>query len=593
MAERNFMPDPMSTPMGDGTAAAAGSNTAPHVPYHDLRQWLEEAKKLGEVKELSGLSYQQDIGMVAEMSAHADDAPCFVFEDVPGTLKGSRLLVNFFAGKRKNMTLGFSTELSKLELSESFRVNHAGMLKRVPPKFVESGPVMQNVMLGETIDVTKFPAPQWHAQDGGRYIGTGCYNSMRDPDDGWINCGPYRVMINDEKPLGFYISPGKHGRVMRDKYAARGERMPVVIICGGAPMSFLMGSSEVPPGVCELDIIGGMRGQPVEVIKGPITGLPIPANAEIAIEGFVEPDNVRLEGPFGEWTGYYASDHRPEPVIDIKAIYHRHEPILLGCVPQRPPDEICRYRAIVRSALLRENIEKAGVPGITAAWAHEVGNARLFLAVAVKQRYPGHGKQAGHIAAQCHVGAYCGRYVIVVDDDIDVSNLEEVIWALITRSDPATSIDIIRGAWSTPLDPRIEPERKAAGDFTNSRAVIDACRPWHWRDKFPTVNMPSADARREALQRFGHLLGSCSAPLCALRRLVHTTSRSIESTPHQGCAFGHRLHLGKGHRARQIFHAAIGRHHYPVRRHMSQRPPNAVGDDLRRFNSHVREIDDP
>jgi 4-hydroxy-3-polyprenylbenzoate decarboxylase len=427
---------------------------------------------------------------------------------VPGTLKGSRLLVNFFAGKRKNMTLGFSTELSKLELSESFRVNHAGMLKRIPPKFVESGPVMQNVMQGETIDVTKFPAPQWHPQDGGRYIGTGCYNIMRDPDDGWINCGTYRVMIHDQKSLGFYISPGKHGRVMRDKYAARGERMPVVIICGGDPMSFLMGSSEVPPGVCELDIIGGMRGQPVEVIKGPITGLPIPANAEIAIEGFVEPDNVRLEGPFGEWTGYYASDHRPEPVIDIKAIYHRHEPILLGCVPQRPPDEICRYRAIVRSALLRENIEKAGVPGVTAAWAHEVGNARLFVAVAVTQRYPGHGKQAGHIAAQCHVGAYCGRYVIVVDDDIDVSNLEEVIWALITRSDPATSIDIIRGAWSTPLDPRIEPERKAAGDYTNSRAVIDACRPWHWRDQFPAVNMPSAEERRIGLQKFGHLMKS-------------------------------------------------------------------------------------
>jgi len=146
------------------------------------------------------------------------------------------------------------------------------------------------------------------------------------------------------------------------------------------------------------------------------------------------------------------------------------------------------------------------VPGVTAAWAHEVGNARLFLAVAVKQRYPGHAKQAGHIAAQCHVGAYCGRYVIVVDDDIDVSNLEEVIWALITRSDPATSIDVIRGAWSTQLDPRIEPERKAAGDYTNSRAVIDACRPWHWRDKFPAVNMPSAEERRLGLQKFGHLM---------------------------------------------------------------------------------------
>ena len=170
---------------------------------------------------------------------------------------------------------------------------------------------------------------------------------------------------------------------------------------------------------------------------------------------------------------YYASDVRPEPVLDVKAIYHRNDPILLGCSPQRPPDDL-PYRAVVRSGLLRENIEKAGVPGVAAAWAHEVGDARLLLAVAISQRYPGHAKQAGHIATMCHVGAYCGRYTIVVDDDIDVSNLEEVIWALLTRSDPATSIDIIRNAWSTPLDPRIEPERKEAGDYTNSRAVIDA-----------------------------------------------------------------------------------------------------------------------
>ena len=93
----------------------------------------------------------------------------------------------------------------------------------------------------------------------------------------------------------------------------------------------------------------------------------------------------------------------------------------------------------------------------------------------------------------CHVGAYCGRYTIVVDDDIDVSNLEELIWAVLTRSDPATSIDIIRNAWSTPLDPRIEPERKAAGDYTNSRAIIDACRPWHWRDKFHKVYVPTPE----------------------------------------------------------------------------------------------------
>ena len=105
----------------------------------------------------------------------------------------------------------------------------------------------------------------------------------------------------------------------------------------------------------------------------------------------------------------------------------------------------------------------------------------------------------------CHVAAYCGRYVVVVDDDIDPSDLQEVMWAMLTRSDPATSIEIIRNAWSTPLDPRIEPERRAVGDYTNSRAVIDACRPCHWRDKFPEVNAPTPEDKALALQKFGHL----------------------------------------------------------------------------------------
>jgi 4-hydroxy-3-polyprenylbenzoate decarboxylase len=476
------------------------------ISYRDLREWLAEAKKLDEVETVKGANWQEEIGMAAEMVMHSDAAPCVVFEDIPDTLPGSRVLINFFGGQRKAMTLGFPTGLSKLQLSEAARRHYLADLPKIPPRHVDTGPILENVITGDAVDVTRFPTPHWHEKDGGRYIGTGSYNITRDPDDGWINCGTYRVMIHNEKQLGFYISPGKHGRIMRDKYEASGQPMPVVIVVGGDPLSFLMGCSEVPFGVSELDIIGGIRGEPVDVIKGQVTGLPIPANAEIAIEGFVEPGNLRAEGPFGEWTGYYASDVREEPVLDIKAIYHRDDPILLGCPPLRPPDEICRYRAIMRSALLRENIAQAGVPDVTAAWAHESGNSRLLLVVSIKQRYPGHAAQAGHIAAMCHVGAYCGRYVIVVDDDIDVSDLEEVMWAVVTRSDPATSIDIIRNAWSTPLDPRLEPKKREEGNFTNSRAIIDACRPWHWRDEFPHVNMPSPALAKRAREKFGYLL---------------------------------------------------------------------------------------
>src|SRR6516164_2543987 len=490
MATQERQSDYMSNPVGkpDG-CADENAGCTPHLAYADLREWIEEARKLGEIREVKGLSWEEDIGMAAEVILHDENAPCVIFEEVPGSLPGSRVLVNFFGGKRQRMTLGFSTDMSKLELSEAFRTRYMANLKRIPPRYVNDGPVLENVITGEAVDVTVFPTPKWHDNDGG-----------------WINCGTYRVMIHDARSVGFYISPGKHGRIQRDKYQARGEPMPLAIVVGCDPMSFLMASSEAPYGVCEYEIIGGIRGEPVDVVKAPITGLPVPANAEIVIEGYVRPGNVKPEGPFGEWMGYYGSDVRNEPVMDIEAIYHRNNPILLGCAPQRPPDEIARYRSLTRSAIVRENVTKAGVPDVTAVWAHEIGTARLLLGVAIKQRYPGHAKQAGHMAAMCHAGAYAGRYVIVVDDDIDVSNLEELVWALLTRSDPATSIDIIHGAWSTPLDVRIEPERKAMGDNTNSRAVIDACRPWHWRDAFPKVNAPTPEQARLARQKFGYLL---------------------------------------------------------------------------------------
>jgi 4-hydroxy-3-polyprenylbenzoate decarboxylase len=130
----------------------------------------------------------------------------------------------------------------------------------------------------------------------------------------------------------------------------------------------------------------------------------------------------------------------------------------------------------------------------------------MLHGVAIQQRYPGHAKQAGHIAAQCHATNYANKYIVVVDDDIDVTNLEELWWALLTRSDPATSMDIIHGTRTSPADPMLTPEQRARDDLTNSRAVIDACRPFHWRDEFPKVNAPSPADARKAREKFGHLL---------------------------------------------------------------------------------------
>ncbi|MBI3013930.1 MAG: UbiD family decarboxylase, partial [Candidatus Tectomicrobia bacterium] len=126
-------------------------------------------------------------------------------------------------------------------------------------------------------------------------------------------------------------------------------------------------------------------------------------------------------------------------------------------------------------------------------WCHEAGCNYMLIVVSIRQRYPGHAKQAGVVASQCHGGAYLGRYVIVVDEDIDPSNITEVLWALATRSDPASSIDILRRCWSGPLDPIIRKEQKGF----NSRAIIEACRPFEWKESFPEVSGLSPELRRK------------------------------------------------------------------------------------------------
>jgi 4-hydroxy-3-polyprenylbenzoate decarboxylase len=484
-----------------------GSNVAAHIAYDDLREWLSAAERLGEVKHLKGATWQEDIGLVAEAILRAEDGPCVVFDEVPGCPKGFRLLLNMFAGVRRNMTLGFPDHLTKWELSDAYREAYLKEPKIIPHEIVEDGPVFENIMMGDDIDVTKFPAPVWHEKDGGRYIGTGTYSITRDPEENWLNAGAYRAMVHDKKSVGFVTAKGHHGWIHREKYFKRGEKMPVAMVVGGDPLAFFYGGVEAPNGAFELDIIGGMRGRPTKVVRGKVTGLPFPANAEIVIEGYVTPGKTQAEGPFGEWTGHYAGGVRQIPVLDIEAIYHRNDPILLGVPPMGAgPDEMARYRAVMRSALIKQNMVNAGVPGVEQVWCHEVGGARMLHAVSIKQRYPGHAVQAAHIAAQCGASAYASKYVVVCDDDVDVTNLDHMLWAMITRTDPAESIQFIRGSWDSNADPAIPPERRKAGDITHSVALINACKPFHWREEFAVSNTPSPEMARKAREKFGWLL---------------------------------------------------------------------------------------
>lgn len=479
----------------------------PDIAYSDLREWLERAERLGEVRTVKGANWQEDIGLAAEAVLRAEDGPCVVFDEVQGSPKGFRLLLNMFAGVRRNMTFGFPDHLSKWELSDAYRRAFLENQKSIPHQIVESGPIFENILTGDDIDVTKFPAPVWHAKDGGRYIGTGTYSITRDPDENWLNAGAYRAQVHDRNTVGLVMARGHHGYLHREKYWKRGEPLPIVMVLGGDPIAFFYGGVEAPYGVFELDLVGGMRGKPERMVKGKVTGLPMPANAEIVLEGFVTQDRTQIEGPFGEWSGHYAGGARQMPVIDIKAIYHRNNPILLGVPPMGAgPDEMARYRAVLRSAMIKQNMTNAGVPEVQQVWCHEVGGARMLHGVSIKQLYPGHAVQAANVAAQCGASAYASKYIVVVDEDVDVTNLDYLMWAMLTRTDPEKSIQFISGSWDSGADPALPPERRAVGDMTHSVALINACRPYHWRDKFPPSNAPSAETTRRAQEKFGWLL---------------------------------------------------------------------------------------
>jgi UbiD family decarboxylase len=479
----------------------------PHIAFTDLREWICEAEKLGEVKIVRGANWQEEIGLASDVVIPHDDGPAVIFDEVPGCLKGFRVLINVFAGKRRAMTLGFPQGLTKQDLSQAYFDHYQKNARHVPSVFVDDGPVFENVLTGEQIDIEKFPAPIWHRRDGGRYIGTGCYSVTMDPDEKWINVGCYRAMIQDRRSVSLLIVPGKHGYMHREKYFTRGEKMPLVIVVGGDPLFFFMAGTEHPYGVCEFDIVGGMRGRPVELVRGRVTGLPFPANAEIVLEGFLSNENRKNEGPFGEWTGYYASDESAQPVMEIETIYHRNDPVILGVPPLGGgSDEMARYRAIMRSAMLKQELQHAGVPDVRQVWCHEIGASRMLHGIAIKQRYPGHAKQVGVLAASCGSTVYGCKMVIVVDDDIDVSNFDQLMWAMVSRYDPATSVDILRRMRTSPADPRLTPEQRRMRDLTNSRMVVDATRPYDWMDKFPRVNAPTPEDAEKARRKFGYLL---------------------------------------------------------------------------------------
>jgi 4-hydroxy-3-polyprenylbenzoate decarboxylase len=482
--------------------------------FNDLRDFIDEVERMGELKKIEGADWNLEIGGITEIVALSDNPVALLFDKIKGYPAGYRVATNLFANQRRQaLALGLPIEAKGIELVDAWR-KKVREVEPIPPVWVDDGPVKENIYVGDEVNVLKFPSPKWHELDGGRYIGTGCVVITRDPDEGWVNLGVYRAQVYDKETIGFHAIPGRHAEVMRQKYWARGLSCPVAIALGQEPLLYAAACNPVPWGVSEYDYAGGLKGEPIKVVRGVYTDLPIPATAEIVLEGESPPPSVesRPEGPFGEWSGYYAGLPHPKPVIKVKAILHRDNPILQGNPPLKPPAQGHSLGSSLTTAAFIWNSLESHIPNVKGVWIPpEVSPSRaLVTVVSIKQSYPGHAKQAGLLAMGCLAGYSYNRYVIVVDDDIDPSNLGEVAWAVATRSDPSTDIQVITEGLSGPADPLIHPERKEKGyyrDLTTSKAIINACKPYSWMDKFPPTNRVSPELAKKIIEKWGRILG--------------------------------------------------------------------------------------
>src|ERR1700757_2507146 len=439
--------------------------------YKDLREFIELVDKLGALRRIEGADPRFEIGAITEVAAGRPNAPALLFDGIKGFPRGFRIFTNATTNpQRAALALGIDPGLRPLDALKAWMEKRKTLQPRAPV-VVKDAAFLQHTVRGKDVDLARFPAPIWHRHDGGPFIGSGSIVSIRAPDGGWINASIYRVQVHGrDKVTVQFDHAGRHGAIIAKKYWEQGKPCPLAVVNGEDPALFVAGFEYLPAGQSEYEFAGALKGAPIEAPPGPRTGLPTPAHAELVFEGHLLPmsETTLPEGPFGEFTGYYASQARPAPVMDVSAVHHRSDPILLGSPPMKPPR--FHFGLPFRAAGIWANLEDAGVTDVVGAWQHV---AQLMTVIALKQRYAGHAKRAGLIAA---AQSYMGRLVVTVDDDVDPSDLADVMWAITTRCEPSEQVDIVRHAWSSALDPRISADARQRGEISHSKMIIDACK---------------------------------------------------------------------------------------------------------------------
>ncbi|MBI4523317.1 MAG: UbiD family decarboxylase [Deltaproteobacteria bacterium] len=436
------------------------------MPYADMRSFLNRLEKEGEVHKVEAeVNLVYEIGAVCRLAIDrggVDGNKALYFSNIKG--HSQPLTVNLLSTRRR-----FCLAL-ECDPEDVHNVWIQRTQSPVEPKIVKTGRCKDVVRVGKDVNLFELPIPTWNGRDGGPYITFPCHIS-KDPETGIRNAGMYRTMIHDEKTMGILAAPYRHIRHHFEKAHAQGKSLPVAVAMGVDPVIYAATVAPFPFGTDELAMAGALRGEPVEMIPCETIPLEVPASAEVVIEGEIPPGVFRDEGPFGEFTGYYG-ERAPRPVIQVKAITYRKDFIFQESYEGLPHHETCVVSGVSNEA---ELIRQCPLPGIKKVHFTSGGGGYLHAVVSVKKAYDGYGKMVGLSV----LGTTAGRtvkIVTVVDDDIDPNDLNQVDWAVTTRTRVDRDIEILKDLSANVLDPTMTSTEKRGASRTD-KMVIDATKP--------------------------------------------------------------------------------------------------------------------
>ncbi|MDI6763357.1 MAG: menaquinone biosynthesis decarboxylase [Thermodesulfobacteriota bacterium] len=447
------------------------------MAHKDLNQFLEILEREGELKRISvPLSPVLEISEITDRVSKKG-GPALLFEKVEG--HHFPVVTNLF-GSEKRMRLclgGRSPDEVGREMKEFLEMEPPDTLwksiKALPrlhqlskffPKKVEKGPC-QEVVLKEP-DISLLPALQCWPEDGGRFI-TFPVVITKDPETGKRNVGMYRLQVFDSKTLGVHWHPQKGGAHHFRMAERRGERLEVAVALGPDPATLYSATAPLPEGMDEFVFAGFLRGEPVEMVKCATLSLEVPACSQFVIEGYVEPGERRMEGPFGDHTGFYSL---PDlyPVMHVTTLTHRKDAIYPTTVVGIPPMEDSFLGKATERIFLP--LIKMQLPEIIDIHMPVEGVFHNLVFISIDKRYPGHARKIGY--ALWGMGQMMfSKMIVVFDGEVDVQNLSECLWILGANIDPKRDVFFSEG----PVDAL---DHASGLPHYGSKMGIDATKKW-------------------------------------------------------------------------------------------------------------------